>query len=168
MDWVEARGKWTDLVKKYRYVLLVVLAGIFLMALPEGKKTETVPQTQTPTEESAPDLQESLSEILSMIEGAGKVKVLLTQSEGEKTVYQTDEDITTGDTSGDVRRDTVILSDSNRGESALIKQVNPPVYLGAVVLCQGADKASIRLSIVEAVAKATGLTTDKITVLKMK
>jgi hypothetical protein len=40
--------------------------------------------------------------------------------------------------------------------------------MGAVIVCQGADKPVVRLAIVEAVADATGLSTDTITVLKMK
>ena len=63
---------------------------------------------------------------------------------------------------------TVILSDSTRGQEGLVCQVNPPTYLGAVVLCQGADLPSVRLSITEAVSNATGLGYHKITVLKMK
>ena len=38
MDWVTLRSRGKELVRKYRYVLLVVLAGLFLMALPDGKK----------------------------------------------------------------------------------------------------------------------------------
>jgi len=49
-----------------------------------------------------------------------------------------------------------------------VQQVNPPTYLGAVIVCQGADSASVRLAIVSAVGSVTGLSTDKITVLKMK
>ena len=37
MDWVTLRSRGKELVRKYRYVLLVVLAGLFLMALPEGE-----------------------------------------------------------------------------------------------------------------------------------
>jgi stage III sporulation protein AG len=64
--------------------------------------------------------------------------------------------------------ETVIITDAQRAQQGLVKQVNPPVYLGAVVVCQGADRASVRLAIVEAVANATGLGADKISVLKMK
>ena len=43
-----------------------------------------------------------------------------------------------------------------------------PVYKGAVVVCEGADHASVKLNIVQAVSSLTGLGSDKITVLKMK
>ena len=41
-------------------------------------------------------------------------------------------------------------------------------YTGAVILCQGADSATVRLQIVEAVSVYTGLSSNKIMVLKMK
>lgn len=167
MDWVGLKSRGIDAVKKYRYVLLILLAGVFLMALPEGKEEETTVLPQT-VEETQPGLQEALADILSQIAGAGQVRVLLTQSAGEQTVYQTDETISSGENTQDIRRETVLVTDSSREETGLVRQVNPPVYQGAIVLCQGADSASIRLSIVEAVADVTGLSTDKITVLKMK
>ena len=61
-----------------------------------------------------------------------------------------------------------MVTGSDRSEKGLVRQINPPEYLGAVVLCQGADNAAVKLAIVEAVSKATGLSTDRITVLKMK
>ena len=66
------------------------------------------------------------------------------------------------------KTDTVTVTDAQRNESGLIRQVNPPVYKGAVIVCQGADNAAVRLAIVDAVGKATGLGADKISVLKMK
>ena len=87
-----------------------------------------------------------------------------TQREGERAVYQTDED----STSSGIRSDTVLLNGSDRSQTGLVQQVNPPTYLGAVIVCQGADSASVRLAIVSAVGSVTGLSTDKITVLKMK
>jgi len=36
------------------------------------------------------------------------------------------------------------------------------------VVCQGADRAGVRLAVVDAVKSVTGLSSDRITVLKMK
>lgn len=169
MDRREITGKITEYLKKYRVAVLVLLVGILLMALPERTETEPVqsqPEAATTVESDV--LQESLEKILCQVEGAGKVQVLLTEAEGQKTVYQTDNDVDTSDSSRRQQQKTVIVSDDSRGEGGLVRQVNPPTYLGAVVLCQGANRAAVRLAIVEAVASATGLTSDKITVLKMK
>ena len=40
--------------------------------------------------------------------------------------------------------------------------------MGAIVVCQGGDNATVRLAIIEAVSNVTGLGADKISVLKMK
>lgn len=168
MVWAELSNRVTEIVKKYRYVLLILLAGIFLMMLPDGEETPSKPEETVVESEVQPDLQDSLAEILSQIEGAGKVQVLLTQAAGEQILYQMDEDISRGENTGNNRRDTVIITDSDRGEMGLIRQVNPPTYLGAIVLCQGADSAKVRLAIVEAVMSVTALSSDSITVLKMK
>lgn len=167
MDGINVRESITAFFRKYRYALLILLIGLVLMWLPEGESAE---QELTVTEEAEKtvELEQRLEEILSQIEGAGKVSVLLTVRSGESVVYQTDEDSNVTADSSDMKLDTVIITDSDRAEQGLIRQVNPPVYLGAVVVCQGANSAAVKLAIVEAVSNATGLGADKITVLKMK
>lgn len=167
MDWIEVKQKAVEFLKKYRYVLLIFLAGLLLMLLPEGEKQEE-PMPVIVQQEKSQDLQTSLAKILSKIDGAGKVEVLLTEAVGPRTHFQMDEDISDGESTNDIRRETVVISDGSRSENGLIFQVDAPVYQGAVVLCQGADSAIVRLAIVEAVANATGLRSDKISVLKMK
>ena len=164
MDWMTLKMAGAEIVKKYRFVLIVILAGIFLMALPVDKKgtSSDLRSAEQPRETS---LEDSLAEILSLIHGAGRVKVLLTECSGSETWYQTDEDT---DSDGSGRKTTVLYTGTDRTESGLVRRVDPPVYRGAVVLCQGADSPAVRLAIVEAVANATGLTTDQISVLKMK
>ena len=166
MDWIAIRERAVGFVKKYRYVVLVLAVGLFLMWLPPSEEAaEAVAEVQT---ETPSDPEAELEEILSQIDGAGKVKVLLTQATGEETIYQTDDDITVSDTSSTTKHDTVIVSDSGRTEGGLVRTVNPPTYLGAIVVCQGAERPSVCLAIVEAVSNATGLGTDRISVLKMK
>ena len=64
--------------------------------------------------------------------------------------------------------DTVIITDSERNQNGLIHQINPPSYMGAIIVCQGADDPAVKLSITEAVSKITGLKTNRISVLRMK
>ena len=160
MDMESGKQQFITVIKKYQYVLFVVLLGVFLMMIPQKAK-ESQPTAQTEqTKES--DLQKKLSTILSQISGVGKVEVLLTEAIGSDTIYQMDTRQNLGDA------DTVIVMDRNREETGLVKQILPPVYRGAVVVCQGADSASVRLSVVDAVKSVTGLSSDCITVLKMK
>ncbi len=161
MERIKLPDKLTDFLKKYRYVALILLVGLVLMCLPEGNSTEDADTAPT-LPQATPDIARSLEQILSQVDGAGEVKVLLTQSEGARTVYQTDRG------SDGTSANTVIITDSDRAQQGLVRQTDPPVYLGAVVVCRGADDPKVRLAIVEAVSDATGLGADRITVLKMK
>lgn len=168
MDWIEKKVLITDFLKKYRWAAIVLLIGVILMAVPE-EKTEEEPSVVSDISESTEvNLQRKLEEILSKLDGAGRVEVLLTVNTGEKTHYQTNEDISRTQETMDHRIETVLISGTDRSEHGLISQIDPPTYQGAVIICQGGDHASVRLAVVEAVKTATGLTSDRITVLKMK
>lgn len=166
MEGIDIKRDGLEILKKYRYVFLILLIGLFFMLVPETSEKAQEPEPQAVVVESS--LQTELGIILSKIAGAGNVEVLLTEASGSQTYYQADEMLSTDENTKDQRRDTVIVTNSSREETGLIRRVDPPVYQGAIVLCQGADDARVRLSIVEAVSNATGLTTNKITVLKMK
>ena len=151
-----------ELAGKYKYVLMVVLLGLGLMLIPESGKE--IPQEQPAAAEKEATMAEALEQILSRIQGVGKVTVLLTEAQGKRTVYVRDESTS----SDSMKSDAVIITDGSRAQKGLVSQVIPPVYLGAIVVCQGGDSPGVRLAVVEAVCDATGLSADKITVLKMK
>lgn len=156
-----------SLMKQYRYGFLILLLGVGLMLIPTGETD----QKQVSTPEVSSDevtLEERLAEILSRMEGVGKAEVMLTYAMGEETIYETIEDSTMGDSSERFSREPVIITGSDRGEQGLIQQVIPPVFRGAIVVCEGGGNPGVKLAIVEAVSDVTGLTADKITVLKMK
>lgn len=170
MDITVMRNKAAGWIRKYRFVLIVLLVGVLLMLIPTDYARN---QEVLPTEPDQPKQQleitaSQLETLLSQIKGAGRVEVLLTLSAGEKTVYQRDEQNSYTDSSQNTEYETLILSDGNRSENAPVAQILGPEYLGAVIVCQGADDPSVRFAMTEAVSKATGLGTDKISVLKMK
>lgn len=162
---MELKGKILGWISKNKYVILVLVIGLCFMLIP--LKSEREPETVQTTEPVQTDITQELSRILSQIQGAGKVQVMLTVRVGQTTVYQTDRTESGGET-GSLSQDTVIVTDSNRTQQGLVQRVDPPEYLGAIVVCSGADSAAVRLSILEAVSRITGLGADKISVLKMK
>lgn len=162
--WMQKIPAW---IKKYKYSLAAVLVGVAILLLP-GRKAAVEEITVLTEETPQKDMAQELSGLLSKIEGVGKVEVMLTIRSGETTYYQRDEDISSNGDSSSLRQETIVLTDSERNEHPLITQVLPPQYLGAVIVCQGADQPSVKWAIVEAVSKATGLGADQITVLKMK
>lgn len=160
--------KATAFVKKYKYAALVLLIGVVLMAIPTGgSDTDTVESPQPEVTLEIP-INQQLASVLSQIDGAGRVEVFLTVAAGEETVYQTNDDVSVNADTSATQKDTVTITDAQRNQSGLIRQVNPPRYLGAIVVCQGADRPTVCLAIVDAVSKVTGLGSDRISVLKMK
>ena len=168
MDWSIIKEKVLNMIRKYRYAVVVILIGIVLMAIP-GRTREKTSKMEPATQEVVQKTdEERLEELLSQIEGAGKVRVMLSTAAGEETLYQTNDNTSNSGDSASTRRDTVTVTDSDRMETGLVRQINPPKYLGAMVICEGADRASVRLAITDAVSKVTNLGYDCICVLRMK
>lgn len=168
MDLEKLVTEGRKLLQKYKYVLLILLVGMCLMLIPDRRKEPLPQMQQDAASEDRQDLQFALEELLGHLDGAGKVKVLLTQAAGQDVIFQTNENKISDERGNTVRTESVIISDSNRTQSGLIKQIIPPKYSGAVILCQGADSAAVRLAVMEAVSNAAGLSFNNITVLKMK
>ena len=160
-------SKVKSLILKYKFVVIVLLVGLAPMLWPGFEKDSTNATTPAPQKSEVP-LEASLSKILSKVQGAGRVEVMLNIEQGAKTIYQVDDDISQGESSYSDRNQTVTLTDGQRNQYGLVQQVNPPIYLGAVVLCQGAGDPVVKLSVVEAVSKITGLNANQICVLKME
>ena len=166
MDWSEIKQNFLGTFGKYKYVILIICLGLLLMLLPSGDK-EPVEMNIKDSTASKPTITEELSGILGQIQGVGRVRVMITEQQGSETVYQVDVDATSDTDRNTSKRETVLVSGSN-GENGLIKSVTPPVYLGAIIVCQGGDDPVIKLAVSQAVSAVTGISTDRISVLKMK
>ena len=73
MDLKVIAGKVTDILKKYRYALLVLVIGLVLMAIPtqSTKKSNAVTDNPNPVAAEGHTLQQQLKELLSQVDGAG-------------------------------------------------------------------------------------------------
>ncbi len=171
-------GKVLKALKKYKYAVLILLLGIALLLLPSSSKKETktqateVPQTTAEDNTYAAQTEQRLTEMLSNIEGAGKVEVMLTLRTGSRTRYLTDtqnsEETSDSGTQRTSEQKTVILSEGSAYDKAAVSAVDYPLFQGALIVSEGADSASVKLALTQAVAALTGLSSDQITVVKMK
>lgn len=163
------KEKWRDILKKYRFAALVALAGVVLMLLP-GKK-DSMPDAETAEGEtfSLEETERRMAEVLGAMDGVGRVQVMLTLRSGETLSLAEDSSASQG-SGGDVRRESQVLT-VNRGsgkQEVVVTQRMYPVYQGAVVVCQGAGDSRVRLTVIDAVSVLTGLSSDKISVVKWK
>ena len=165
--------KIRSLFSRLKYPIAILLVGAALLLLPGRSTAKTeAPSEPTSAADSQEDWEARLADILSEIQGAGKVRVMLTQDQGSQVIYQQDRELDTDqDDSGKTRRErteTVILSRGSSNQEALVTQVVSPRFRGALVVCGGGDDPRVRLAVVQAVCGVTGLGADQVTVLKMK
>ena len=160
---IDPKKLWQGL-KKYRYAALVLLLGLALLLLPGGKKTTQKSNAAA----SAAQTERRLTQMLQQIAGAGQVSVMLTLETGERVEYQTDVQASSDGAQSSESRKTVILSEGSSYDKAAVAATTYPRFQGALIVCEGADSAAVRLRLLEAVSAVTGLSTDRITVVKMR
>lgn len=122
------------------------------------------------------NLEQELEDILSKIDGAGKVKVLITYSESNQIIAMYNENKNTSvteetDSAGGVR--TIESTDSNReiildgSNNPVTEKVIMPKIEGAIIIAEGGENINTKTSIIQAVSAVTGLSTHKVQVFKM-
>lgn len=154
---------------KYRYVLLVILVGILLLAWPTGEKPQAQAEPGTGRDIfQVEQMEKKLEKALSQVEGAGDVTVVLTLEESPRQVLAQDVNTSEGESQSSRSDETVLLSKgSGTQEPAVLQQLGPE-YRGALVVSQGGDDPQVRLALSKAVSALTGLGADKISICKGK
>lgn len=126
------------------------------------------------------EVENNIKQILSKINGVGKVDILITYSESSQVVAmynetykesQTEEEDTSGGTRtiAEVNKDKEIIYKEENGKKVPItEKVVMPKMEGALIVAEGANNAEVRTNIIQAVEALTGLSTHKIQVLEMK
>ena len=163
--------------KKNRSLMLLLFLGLVLMLLPNscdesaGKESE-----KSVLEFSIEDFQKKLEAILESGEGVGRVRVLLTQKSTETNIYaeetrSTEREQQNGeyeDKNFDYDKKPSIISDgSGKQVPVPVKQIFPE-FMGAVVVCDGAESIKVKSFITETICALTGITYDRIAIIKMK
>ena len=153
---------------RYKFVGLIVLIGMGLLLWPSGNGTG--PAVNRESAVQSRDLETEMAEILSAMSGVGQAKVLLTvDSDGERQLAENTELAYSGNTAAPEdysRRSETVLVEGSVGDEAVVVRRQYPTYRGALVVCQGGDRAEVQLAVTEAVAALTGLPADRITVAK--
>ncbi len=180
MKWnPKALTRLPALLERYKYPALILLAGLALMLWPSGKgeaQPQSLPEpvstaeTQLSEQDYRAQTERELEQLLSQIQGAGRVQVMLTLKTGPSQRYQTDRSQSQSGEEGRLswEEKTVIL---NRGsaynEPALVSTAYPE-FQGALVVAEGGDLPTVRYQLSAALAALLDLGADQITVVKMK
>lgn len=190
------KGFWKDLGTRRWIFLLALGLLLVVLALPTGtdsaggseedKNDQTGITGLSGSEFSDEDpadyeekLEKRLTELLSSVEGAGQVEVMITLKSSSERVLQSDTSrqesiVQETDAQGGVRNNseisensqTVMTGNSSSSQPYVISEIMPRVE-GVVVACEGGDRASVQAEISAAVQALFGLEPHKIKVCKM-
>lgn len=165
-EWRERLAQW----RRYRYAALVVLLGVVLMLLPseDGDAMQSASVREAETFDRAA-VQSEMEEILSAIDGVGALRLMLTvEGGGERYLAESSTTSRSGTEEQQEKREPLVLSRGSGTQEVVVTGSSAPRYLGALVVCEGAGSASVRLAVTEAVAVLTALPSDRITVVQGK
>ena len=166
-------------IKNYKVILIAFIVGIVLVitsvALPFGNKTPSVtPSANSPLAA----LENRLAEILSNINGAGRVDVMIMYSGSMELVLActtTSSSNSTTDNSGGGRTtinstetSTPILVNRNGVTSPLVIREIMPDITGVLIVAEGARNIGVRLEILRAVQTLLGVSAESIEILAMQ
>ena len=150
--------KFRALIRQYKWIVVLLAVGGVLLLLPQNKGSEdvSVPEVVAGKEEdfSVEHLEHKLSEILSRIEGAGNVSVMLTVKSGAERIYASDREMAERSEERELQEEMVLIS-TEAGESAVLIGQNYPVFQGALLVCEGGDDPLVRLRLTEALTALT-------------
>jgi stage III sporulation protein AG len=130
--------------------------GCLLLLMPVRGTSEE--QGQKTDEQECFDLENferRLEQVIAEIEGVGEARVILSLHGGSRQILAQDRQ---QDSAGASAQTVTVGSASDR--QVVPVQTMAPEFRGALVVCQGAEDAGVRLEVTKAVCVLTGLGTD--------
>ncbi len=145
-------------------IYILLLLGVALLAIGSFCENGKISQAEAVAEDKAnvsdytSALEARLENILSSIEGAGKVRVMLVaENSGSISVEK--------DGSGESSK-TVVLAKQG-GSEPLVLAENEPGIKGALIVAEGGGSDRVRAQLAEAAATALGLGLHRVKVYKL-
>lgn len=165
----ELYGRLTGSRKAMTIAAVLGIVGMIMILLSGGKEDE-IPKESVPEtpEESVwtdycADTERRLEELLSAIDGVGEVKVMITVSSTEEYIYAQAESV-----NGDKKENEYVTVRTEKGEEALLKQVNTPVITGVAAVCDGGKSDRVREEIYRTLTAVLDISPSRIYVTAME
>lgn len=124
--------------KKLQLIIVVIIAVILIFSIfSSGNKSNAINDTNDITQYVS-SLEDKLCNLLSKVEGCGKVSVAIMIDSGKETVLAMKK--TTTESSGKIEiEETPIIVN---GKTVVLKE-NFPKITGVLIVCEGANKISV-------------------------
>lgn len=162
-------------------IIFLIVANYFLKSKNESPSLESEFKSQATYEDEtdySAYLEKKLANILSKLEGVGKVNVMVTLENSVEKVTATNttkstENIIENDSEGgtrQVQREDLTMQVVTRGSDGsllVVKEIKPKV-LGVIVIAEGADDPEVKERLYEAVKTVLGVKGNQVQVYSSK
>lgn len=159
-------------------VFLALLAGVLLLAMGKGffaGGEKEAPVQAEKTEDFAAqngETERRMAEILSKVQGAGQVDVMLTYCKTEERTIAQDEIREESETEGKaslrVEQKTVLTEEKGGTATPFVLSENAPLVEGVVIVAEGGGDANVQAALHQAAEALCNVPAHKIAVLQMK
>lgn len=150
-------------------VAIILYIGISLDSKKVSSESSNTTTGYISTLEYCERLEGKLEDIISQIDGAGNVKVMISVDGSPELLYVSDTDIKTSTTTNGTTTTTssspIIIGNSGNSSGIIMTEKLPNVK-GVIVVSSGAGDTKIKLSILNAISTLLDISVDKITILK--
>lgn len=155
--------------KKLLFIILLGLSGMILLLFSgSGDDSAKTDKTEnTDIYETAGLIEKELEELLRTVDGAGKVKVMITIDCLEEKTAAKNTESESSDSSSETNEEYVLI-DSDNGSDGLILKTTAPVIRGVGISCQGAVSPTVKQELTRLTSAALGVPVNRIWVTKMK
>ncbi|PWL49128.1 MAG: hypothetical protein DBY39_01885 [Clostridiales bacterium] len=163
--------------KKIQYlaialIMAVVLLLYFSTLTSDGEKQQQREQVQA--EQTTAEIEDKLKVILSKVDGAGEVDVVinyessseLVPAMSEQSNTSSNQSETTSSETKNENRDIATIKEGGDTSALIIKEIQP-VVRGVIIVAEGAGDIGVRLQLLEAVQTFLDVSAEKVEVLKM-
>lgn len=158
--------------KRIKIIVVIGLIGMLLILaseiLPSSEEGDAkADNNQMNYSEYTKELENRLTEVISEIDGVGECKVMITLENTVESVYATNNEIKTDDSSLNEKDEYVLYESSGDESPVLIKEYMPKVR-GVTVVCSGGDDIVTKEKIINSVTALFNLPTNRVSVSKIK
>ena len=149
--------------KKIQYIIVGILAVIAIIIVAASYFSPSSAETYSYEDDYVSVLEAKLSSVLSEVDGAGKVSVVITVESGMETVLAM-ETVTTETSSGIEIVETPIVVN---GKTVVLKELYPKIT-GVLIVAEGARSLSVLSKIQQAAVSLLDIDINSIEILTMK
>lgn len=148
----------------------LVVMGVFDSNRVDSISLEQSSSTYLSTLDYCRELESKLQSLIENVDGAGKVKVMISVDGSPEIIYASDKSETNSTnmsgSSTSTNTSSPIIVEVGGKSSALILTENLPKVKGVIVVSSGAGNVAVKLNILNAVSTLLGISSDQVSVLK--